>query len=542
MKRWLVLLSLFFAAVPLMAKTIRISGTIEGPYDPPLTVRVGSGPPAAAVLRRLGAPDAYGLGRTDGSVAGIEIPPSPSQWHSAAVDGARFVSDAIDAGKSPVLVVFDANKRLRIVDVAVPPDIADGATVDAGTWTLEPTRSVAIDLELPLTDLAMVFLLGVPEARVNDRDRAAIARQLSVLDQVAPRTFDLLASGDALPLPDSGRTVLEALPPYESLRIAISSAAADVEVLRDVPLTAGAAMRVARAELTPRKFATRRIAGRVVDGDERPVRGATVVVSDFPSRREATTDAAGRFVVRAMLSGPRANFLVDADNKGNTTLARNVAVDEGDVHLRVANVGALPQTFTALANPARGNLITRCLEDLQYPAIGGVRNFGTSSEGYGSIEVEEVSPSLPAIDVTVKDGGPWLFIWAVDPFQVVQGTHTFPSGGGNATVMMAAPGPTVPRALQFVDSSGKAIPDLTVYLTSVIGGPDPITLITDDKGTIELDCVNIPWLQVVIDDDPWTFDGDVKLAGAMTIVPVGKASPTSEPAAKPTTRKRLKKE
>ena len=108
MKRALVAFLLIAVATPLAAKTIRLRGTVAGAYDAPLTIRVGSGPYEDAAMRRLGAWNVYGLGTPGGGLGGIAVPPSPSRWHSAAVDGSAFLSDAIDAEPPPFVVAFDA--------------------------------------------------------------------------------------------------------------------------------------------------------------------------------------------------------------------------------------------------------------------------------------------------------------------------------------------------------------------------------------------------------------------------------------------------
>jgi hypothetical protein len=524
MKKSIVVILLVMAAVPLAAKTIRIRGTLAGPYDPPLTVRVGSGPYGDAASRRLGAPDAYGLGKADDGIGGIAIPPSPSQWHSAAVDGNTFVSEAVDAATQPLIVAFDAKKRLCIAEVPVSENTADGATVDVGPLTLLPSARLSIDLELPITDMQMVFLLAIPAAQADERFRAEIGRQLSVLDQIAPRTFDLLATGDLLPLPESGHTVLEALPPLASMRIAITDAAAGVEIVRDVPLSPEATMHVARAELTPKKFALRRIAGKVVGTGDRPVRGATVVVSDFPSRREAVTDPDGRFAMPAVLTGDTANFYIDArravPRAPEGTLVRDARVDAGEVFLRMATeetpvIGGASGSTTPVPSP-----IKVCTANIQYPAIGGRRNPGMTAERWGNIVVHKVDPKAPAINVTAASSGKWLFTWAADPFQVVQGTANGPLNQQN--VSLSAPGPSVARTLKFVDGSKKAIANLTVYFASLVGDPDPVTLITDTNGLIKLPCVNVPSLPIVIDDDPYAFDHLVTLTSDVTTLTVPK--------------------
>jgi hypothetical protein len=512
-------------AMPLCAKSVRIRGAVGGTWEAPLTVRIGSGPYTPAAKRRLNAPDAYGLARPGGGIVPANaIPASPSQWQFAHVVDGSFLSDPVDVATTPVVVAFDAVKRMRVIDVAVAADVEDGAIVDAGMLTLEPTASLAVELEPPLTDLPMVFFLGVVNAGVDERRRPAILRQLSVLDQVAPRTFDLLAMGDVGVLPASGRTMLEALPPLDSLRIAVSSDAAGVLVIRDLVPASGAAVRIGRGELTPKKLALRRIAGTVTDGADRPVRNATVVVSDFPSRREALTDGNGRFVVPAVLTGPRAQFYVDArgaaPHQNAATLLRDVPVDSGDVFLHLAAEAAEPVADGLIPPP---NGLQPCVSDTSYPAIGGVRDLDTDEENFGSIAVVGQNASTPSVDVAVKRGGRWLFIWAVDAFQVVEGTETFPSGGGRKTVRMAAPGKSVPRTLQFVGPNGKPASDVTVYFMSPVGGPDPATFLTDSKGTIRLPCVNLPALPIAVDDDPYTFEGTVTLSDKTTTVTLQKA-------------------
>src|ERR1051325_10744321 len=214
MKKSIAALILVMTAMPLCAKSVRIRGAVGGTWEAPLTVRIGSGPYTPAAKRRLNAPDAYGLARPGGGIVPANaIPASPSQWQFAHVVDGSFLSDPVDVATTPVVVAFDAVKRMRVIDVAVAADVEDGAIVDAGMLTLEPTAGLAVELEPPLTDLPMVFFLGVVNAGVDERRRPAILRQLSVLDQVAPRTFDLLAMGDVGVLPASGRTMVAALPP-----------------------------------------------------------------------------------------------------------------------------------------------------------------------------------------------------------------------------------------------------------------------------------------------------------------------------------------
>jgi len=279
-------------------KVVRLTGKISGvAAGSVVSAKVGTGERIAAFdrwLRDSGATSPRDE-RVDASF-GVPLPLSPGHWQKARVLDGELDSGWIFAD-SPQVVVFDSAGNALVQDVSLPADIKAHASFDAGQLTLEPTRTLDVSVKIPESDLELPLTLGVHDITLGDAPAAEVGRYLAALDQIDPRLFGLLVLEHGYALPPNGNAHLQYLPPYAELTLLVHDPRSDQAVERKVELTREATAKVALTEQRGSP-ASATFSGQVHLGDTTTaVAGATVVVSQYPDRRETLTDAEGRFSV-----------------------------------------------------------------------------------------------------------------------------------------------------------------------------------------------------------------------------------------------------
>lgn len=513
-----------------VAEAIRLSGSIAGGGDG-VRVRIGDGPREHCLERAYRA-----LGRSappsiSTSAAGVPLPPSPPRWHTASVDGTAFESGWIAASTEPQLVAFDAGGRVAVRDVVLPGNLLPRATIDTGQTVLETRAGLDVDVTLPRGDLPVALELHLNEAVLDPGAGEDVGRYLSALDQIDPRLFRWIVIKGGLTLSHAGQARLRALPPFASVTVVLREPHSGASTTRTAVLTRGAtsSLRLAFDDFGRRTEQTRTFRGRVVlEVGKKPLARATVVVSDFPNRRETVTDFEGRFHVDGIRADRPVTVFVDAsrrrarDGHALSQVFRRVSpTEERDF--------ALPPVLTSGFKPTPPPMVS-ALTPLE-PALeigNGVvlpyKDGCTVEDQYGSntswmVLREDATPfRLWAVTDFAPpnqlrfigcETGTFDALWAASPFAVFHGRFTLDQPADRCPDFCECFTNAIPAVMDFpagVELSlrfmlgSQPADNLTVWFAppDFFGDYEPADLRTDNDGFIPLCNVNVRTISLFI--------------------------------------------
>jgi formylglycine-generating enzyme required for sulfatase activity len=533
------------AASPLqLPEPVRLRATLAGVAAGAVPrVRIGYGPRAAAMERWLRATGSQApRDERMTSAYGIALPPSPLAWRDAIVDGASVDGGWFLATDAPQLVAFDSAGGVLVADVAVPAAIDAHAVLDAGTLTLRPSNAIDVDVPLPSSDLPVPILLGVTGVTIDAAAKADAGRLLSALDQIEPRLFALLVLDHGITLSFDGKARLRPLPRFNSVTLLMHEPFSAAAIPRDVPLTAGvpAVVHLERGSggvfraTAPGKFSgrlTARGAG---------VANATVVVSDYPARRETVTAADGSFSVDGIRNDGAVTVFADASRGGVPAgiaavhIFRDVAASSSP-ELALPLLPAIPQADVPRNEDVQTPKTGKCQvgNDAQYGGQNwlGFRDTNSDDDFY----VFNVHLRGQTAQATVCGSGTWAFWFAPTPFEIYNGA---PSDFGTLTnvncprncadnctgynVALVDIPFAFNQVIQLVDSRGNAVADDVEVLFSP-PGPfqhdwDPTPLSTDANGQVILCKVNVNPVHIFYEGAFGHTDCDVKLTSPTVTV------------------------
>lgn len=520
------------ARVVLVERALPIAGVVQVPAAirvhgaaPPgvKRIRVGSGARVSAGDRWSATHDARPLGAAEELPFGITLPPSAQSWTSVEVRGGRFTSGWIAASAAPQLVAVDGKGRVAIAEVKLPDQLAPHATVEAGPLALEEVTSLDVHVAAPGAPRAS-FWLAVADATFAADTRDAIARHLSVLDQLDPEAFSLLVLGLPRAVRTDGTLRLARLPRFATLDVHVADPFSSAGAAQRVSLTPGA---TAHVKLTIDQYAgrskeRRAFTGKLVVEGGAPVANATLVLNDYPDRVETKTDTIGSFRLEGVRFDRPATLFVDArktapEGAARTFIFRHVELKDGML-LTLPRIAKAPEI--AEPPPPKAKL-SRAPNATEEPTCSSP----TTMDGYptwtailggnvvpperyrtGTISGNGMAP------ITVDAAGDWSFIYWKSPFWVMTGAAHYDAAGFH-WVTMTSPTPFAESAWFSVQRpNGATVAGANVYLESDADyGLDPFQQVTSDQGGFLVRCVNVSAINAfVLSPEGW-FDDTVQI-------------------------------
>ena len=546
-------------------KVVRLKGRISGvAAGSVVSAKVGTGQRIAAFdrwLRDSGATSPRDE-RVDASF-GVPLPLSPGHWQKA-----RVLDGELDTGwifaESPQVVVFDSAGNALVQDVSLPSDIKAHTSFDAGQLTLEPTRTLDVSVKVPATDLELPLTLGVHDVTLGDAPAAEVGRYLATLDQIDPRLFGLLVLEHGYTLPPNGNAHLQYLPPYAELTLLVHDPRSDQAVERKIELTRETTAKVTLTEQRGSP-ASSTFSGQVhLGGTTTAVAGATVVVSQYPDRRETLTDTEGRFsvdgisakdpvdvavTVPAAVAGEifvRSQVFRQLDTakpaelaiSGIDRRAERVTPKSPGQGFRSLDRAAARSSPNALGNPQCANLA-----DEQYALYQSWLAW-KSDVAQNEFTIQGTAPGKATISVCST--GSWNFLYADNvvkayigngivnefdksPFPQIQCRYlpSCQTACYTKTFNMVNLQPPVDRLIAFKNKNLNALGGLNVEISPIaeLSDLDPTAVVADDDGYVKLCGLNTNPIHIFASDPQGKYEYDCSInlfdSACQAVVPNG---------------------
>jgi len=520
-------------------EAIRVRFRVDG-ARPDTVVRVGSGPRVAPAERYTIEHGKQWMRHDgDGEAFGVPVAPSASRWRAAA----RTAQDLFDSGwipatAAPQVVALDTTANLvSVSEVALPSPIAHGATLDGGTVTLQPSRTIDLEVAVARGELPPALMVALIEPSIDAARRDEIGRATSVLDQIDERVFEHVLLRAPIYVPSSGHLRLAGLPPLDGLTVAVLDVDRGTRVTRAVRFTSDTPVAAVSLDLAGPRGPRRVVRGRVVAANLRPIAAARVVLSDVPDRFETTTDANGEFAFPSVQADRYVTLFVDPPASAAAVSTAQIfrAIDSTQPMML-----ALPHPATLLAvtpgppgasAPGAPQITFQCgqvpTSNEQYPSVAGQLN---SQWAVARILQEDWAHGQ--FIVMPSATGNWIFYMFETPFVGFRSQEYFIREGDAVKVDVNIPFNKVldQVRLRFVNQNLFPITHTTISFPSLLPDPDPIELDTDGDGNIYLNCVNAsPIAAYVHTADGWCYDGDLNLTSPFMQVVLQRCSQEPRP-------------
>jgi len=460
---------------------------------------------------------------------GFELPKNSARWTMVAVQNAGATSDWFPAADGMQLLLSDSDGGIALRDITVPPNVADGGTIELGTITTVAPTTLSVQLDVPEAselklDAPLVYLT-MANIRVAASRRDAAGLVMSMLDVVRPESFELVSTQKRVRLRNG--TAKFVLPPIASADVyAWLGTNPPAVASKHITLQSGkpAQIRFARADFADiGSKGTGTFNGVVTleDGGA-PLAGATVVYSEAPVRLAATTDARGKFSIGPLPAGLPFGLLVTPPSGIAAGHVPSYVFRSLMVAASAAPAAAVTMPYPRDPAPAVATTLIRAcktsapLKDLQYESCKGLRLIGTTF-------VEDVvvsctwNESSAQGNVKVETPGVWKFTVWMYPFILGQGPQFEIKSDlyGKFTVRPDNTFVDPPATLTFWNSGKNLLTGLSVMFTTTVStDTDPITLTTGKfAATISLGCINTPTVHVDVDTPyqktPYRCTGDI---------------------------------
>jgi hypothetical protein len=521
---------------------IRVIGRVQGFDAAPeaVEVHIGSGPrlPVTEYQRREHRL-ALQPSPQENQAWEMELPPIASRWEVVRPGPEGFFKSGWLAIEGPPqLVITDRSGHLATVEASLPVNAQPHATLNVGTLT--PQESATLELDpsgLPPTDLPLALVLGLEKAEPLSADQATALR-LTLLNRVAPGVAHFAMRRAEVPVKFQEATRLTGLPPFARLHTYVTGPLPGL-LLKRVVSGAGQApdrLALARPELSQ---PARRVplSGVVRDASGKPVAGATVVYSSYPTRAETRTDSQGRYRFPAAVPGRAAVLFLDVTHPGlKAPFNRSTPAERFDIPAKAPSF----EKNVQLTSPLSASSSISCYSkgELSDPTATLTYSFANCGSTYtqdplqlaacpmlgawkqvnGSNQVTPIAVTDIAVaadgsaqaSVQFPSQGSYIVILSYTPF-VSSVAFALIDNLVPVVIPFGPPSPTASVVLAAADTYGNPAPQLEIAFPNQLPSLDPYEGLTGELGTLQINCFNEDPVSAFVDDPRGCFEGAVYL-------------------------------